>query len=224
MKKIFTISIIVVVVLIGAIYLFKLSPQQQAEQSSVNGIFNQTKTGELKTPTLVVADDHILGNPNAKNTMVIYEDIQCPACAAFEPVLKEIPKQLNDTKVVFRHFPLLGLHKNSGYAALAVEAASAQGKFWEFTFNLYENQNLWSDLENPVDQFGYLAAKSGVANIDQFKNDVINHKYKDRVQTNLTEAINLGVDATPTLYFNDNKLQIGGIEEIKKQVQGMYIK
>lgn len=226
MKRAITIAIVLVLVLGFGYFLFKISPEQGPVAGSVDSLFSLKPTVKepLAKPGDTVSDDHVLGKSDAKNTFVVYEDLQCPACAGFEPTLKQLPDSITDTKVVFRHFPLIGVHKNATIAALASEAASAQGKFWEFAFKLYETQVDWSTLDNPVDKFAELAQSVGVANIDQFKSDINSRKYLDRVQRDLTEGVNLQVDATPTLFLNGKKIKVSGIDEIKKQAEGLLVK
>ena len=83
----------------------------------------------------IVSSDRIKGNPEAKAVLMEYSDFQCPACAAYQPIVKQIVEEFSaeggDKMVfVYRHFPL-SQHKNSKKAASAAEAAGKQEKFWE---------------------------------------------------------------------------------------------
>jgi protein-disulfide isomerase len=221
MKRVITIVIIVVLAVGFGFFLYKMSPQTPVA-TSVD--FNLSDLPELKQPRNTESDDHILGNPQAKNTIVAYEDIQCPACAQFEPTLKALPSVLEDTKVVFRHFPLLSLHKNAAVAALASEAASAQGKFWEFSQIAYDSQTQWSTLSDPVEKFVEYASAAGVADVEKFKNETQNQAYKARVEKDLREAMALQVQGTPTLFFNGKQIELGSVDKIKQQAEPLYIK
>ena len=44
-------------------------------------------------------------------------------------------------RFVVRDFPLVSIHENAFRAALAANAANAQGKFFEYTEILYQNQD-----------------------------------------------------------------------------------
>lgn len=217
MRRVITIVIIVLVCLGFGYFLFRISPQQARPAAGED--FDLSGAKQLSEPGPLVGDDHFLGNKEAKNTLVAYEDLQCPACAVFEPTLKSASSALTDTKVIFRHFPLLGLHKNAAPAAFAAEAAAVQGKFWEFTELVYEKQGEWSDLLDPTEKFVEYAKQAGVANIEQFRNDTVNKVYKERVQRDMVEATGLGVQGTPTLYFNGKPLRIADIEGLKKQIE-----
>ena len=56
-------------------------------------------------------------------------------------------------------------------AAEAAEAANAQGKFWEMHDKLYDTQNDWADLDNPLDKFVSYAQSLGL-DVNKFKTDV----------------------------------------------------
>jgi protein-disulfide isomerase len=226
MKKIVTIVIIFLVVLGFGFFLFKISPQDQQVASSQEDFdLSQVKPGSLSEPGPVVPEDHVLGNPNAKNTLVAYEDFQCPYCAQANDMLKSVPAQLQDTKLVFRFFPLTQIHRNSVSSAYAAEAAGAQGKYWEMHDLLFKNQAAWSELADPMDKFVELAQQAGVANIDQFKNDITSKKFKDRVQANLVESYNLNLQGTPSFFFNGKPVaSTYNIEQLKKSVEAMYVK
>ncbi len=222
MKKIISIAIVVILAIGLGYFLFKISPQQKPGATSAD--FDLNNLTRLSQPAEVNADDHILGNPAAKNVMVAYEDFQCPACANFRPILESFPSALSDTKVVFRHFPLFTLHKSAIIAAYASEAAAAQNRFWEFGGLLYENQTEWDSLSDPTEKFVEYAQKAGVADLDKFRNDVAQKTYKSRVERDVREGYGLNVSGTPTLYFNGKQIQLDGLEGIKKQVEPLYIK
>src|SRR5690606_37035707 len=78
------------------------------------------------------AVDHIRGPVDAPVTLVEYGDFECPYCGQAEPVVRELVRRFgNDLRFVFRHLPLVDVHRNADLAARASEAAAAQGKFWE---------------------------------------------------------------------------------------------
>jgi protein-disulfide isomerase len=214
-KKIVSILIIVLVVTGFGYFLFKTSGGVPTSGSVDFNLKDLKPTDKLRE---VQTDDHILGSPQAKNTMVAFEDIQCPACKNYEPILKSFATELKDTKVVFRHYPL-PMHKNAGLAALASEAASSQGKFWEWVNLAYERQEKWSDLADPTEMFVEIAKDSGVKDLEKFRLDVNNKTFKARVEVDVREAVGLNVGGTPTLYFNGVKLELASLEGIKQQVE-----
>jgi protein-disulfide isomerase len=79
------------------------------------------------------------GKPEAKVTLEMYEDFQCPHCLNFtlnfeQLIFQEyvIPGKI---KVTFRQFPILGAE--SGNAALGAACAAAENKFWPYQKALF---------------------------------------------------------------------------------------
>jgi protein-disulfide isomerase len=162
-----------------------------------------------------------MGKQDAKNTMVVYEDFQCPACASYFPIVEQFPVALTDTKVVFRHYPL-PQHQNAVPAAYAAEAAGAQGKFWDIYKQLYTTQDQWSNLADPTDKLVELAGVAGVPDLNKFRADMQSKIGKDKIQADISEGNGLKLGGTPSLYFNGKPLQLGNIDSIKQQVQPLY--
>ena len=80
----------------------------------------------------VRAGDWIKGEEGAPVILIEYSDFQCPACAAYSGMVRELVAELPDKLVfVYRHFPLKSIHDNAEPAARAAEAAGKQDKFWE---------------------------------------------------------------------------------------------
>jgi protein-disulfide isomerase len=140
--------------------------------------------------------DHSFGSKNAKVTLVTFSDFECPYCGRFYPTVKEIMKQYGDkVRVVFKHFPL-SFHKNAQKAAEASECAAEQGKFWQMHDKIFENQQLLS-----FDQLKAWA-KDLKLNISQFNSCLDSGKFAQKVQADMQEGAQKGVDGTPATFVN----------------------
>ncbi len=221
MKKGITIALIIVLVIGFGYFLFKISPQQNNKAKSTLSDFDLSTALNITAPRAVEADDHVMGNPSAKNTMVVYEDFECPACASYSPIVEQFTSTLTDTKVVFRHFPL-PQHTDAVVAAYAAEAAGNQGKFWEMYKQLYSTQSLWTGQADPTQKFADLAVAAGVSDLNKFKADMQAKIHKDKMQKDITEGLSLKIQGTPTLYFNGTILEIGSLDQVKAQVEKLY--
>lgn len=219
MKKIITIAIITLLVLAFGFFLFKVSPEEQQTQSQSAADFDLSSVKKLTEPGPVTASDRVLGDINAKNTLLAYEDYQCPSCALTAETFKELSRQLPDTKFVFRNFPLYQIHKNAVSASYAAEAAGEQEKYWEMHDLLYKKQNDWASLADPLEYYVGLAKEAGVANLEQFKTGITSKKFKDHIQKDLIEALGLGVPGTPTIYFNGKVIKNNSLENMKKEAE-----
>lgn len=225
MKKVITIVIVVLVFLGLAYYLFKISPDQ-TQQSTSTGYNSALDISTTKTitepPAFDPATDHYQGNAKAKNVFIEYADFECPACATYSDMLKQVPTVFKDTVFVFRYFPLVQIHPNSVESAMAAEAAGAQGKYWELHDLLFQKQTDWQSLSDPLDAFAGYAQSVGVGSGDQFKSDVTNKKYLAAIQKDSDEALQLKIPGTPSFYFNGHVLQNADIAGMEKQAQAFY--
>ncbi len=221
-KKTITIVIIVLVVLGLAFYLFKISPQQSQQAGTSSYSLDTSAAKQISTPPVFdPATDRYVGNPKAKNVFIEYADYQCPACAEYSAMLKQVTTAFPDTVFVFRYFPLVQIHPNAVESALAAEAAGAQGKYWEMHDLLFQKQQDWEGLADPqtLNAFAQYAQQVGVANIDQFKSDVTNQKYKPVIQQDFNEAMGLGLPGTPSFYFNGHLLQNADVNGMLQEAQ-----
>lgn len=166
----------------------------------------------------VTEADWTSGSADAKAVLVEYGDFQCPACAQYYPIVKQIVNDYKDKiRFAFRHFPL-SQHANAKPAAYAAEAAGAQGKFWEMSDLLYTNQAAWSNLPDPTDTFvGYaLGLKLDPA---KFKNDMNSGEIKGKVDTQYQSGISSGVSFTPSFFLNGALIQPANYAEFKGAIE-----
>src|SRR6476620_9322479 len=88
-----------------------------------------------------IGTEHVRGAEHAPVTLVEYGDFECPNCKQAAPAVKMILGHFaGRVRFVWRHFPLEEVHPHALHAALAAEAAGAQGKFWPMHDLLFENQ------------------------------------------------------------------------------------
>lgn len=166
----------------------------------------------------LVESDWKQGPENPKLTLVEYADFECPACAAYQPVLKDIKETFkNDLRFVYRQFPL-PMHRNGMAASLASEAAGLQGKFWEMHDLLYAKQKEWGG-KTAEDRavFEQYASTLGL-DIEKFKQDMSSDAVKGAVERGLESGKALNVRGTPTFFLNGEKLDNPGSAEVFKEL------
>jgi protein-disulfide isomerase len=152
-----------------------------------------------------------LGDANAPVTVEVYADFQCPICGQFDRgTLKEIEDKYVSTgkvRIVFNHFAFIG--EESTRAAEASECANAQGKFWEYADTLFnnqagENQGAFSDAN-----LAKFAQEVGL-DMTQYQTCMDQNTYLSKIQTSSQAAQQRGVNSTPTLFINGQKV-VGAI-------------
>jgi protein-disulfide isomerase len=181
---------------------------------------SQEKTVDTGSLLVIASDDHTVGPADAPVTLVEYLDFECEACGAYYPLIKQLAAEFpNDLRIVTRYFPLPG-HKNSVTAALAVEAAARQGKYWEMHDVLFENQEKWGNKQMPTPQvFEEYAAQIGL-DMEKFKADVADPTTRARVMRDFNASENLGNTGTPSLFVNGKKIDNPrGYEPFKALIQ-----
>ncbi len=89
----------------------------------------------------VVADGHRAGPVEAKATLVVFTDLECPACRKFHTVTLPAVRATHgdNLAVVYRHWPL-EYHRQAYPAARAAECAGAQGRFEPFLDAVFGEQ------------------------------------------------------------------------------------
>lgn len=164
--------------------------------------------------------DHVRGTVGAKVTLVEFGDFQCPACGAYEPIVRQVTADNAGTlQVVFKHFPLTQIHQNALLAAKASEAAANQGRFWEMHDMLYDKQQEWSGALNARDMFIGYATSIGL-DIKQFTQDLNSSDIEKKIVAEYKEGVNLGIQGTPTFFLNGKQIDNpGSLEEFNKVIR-----
>ena len=138
-------------------------------------------------------------------TATLYTDYQCPYCAKAEPKFEEAAKKLDGImNVTVRHMPL-NMHANAVPAALAVEAATAQGKHVEMANKLFNTQNDWKNIKERDKLrtlFNDYAKELGL-NVEEFDKVLVAPDTVKPIQRDYEHAVKIGVKGTPTFAVND---------------------
>jgi protein-disulfide isomerase len=143
------------------------------------------------------------GNANAPVTVVMFSDFQCSHCAATHPILQKVLAEYGDKiRFVVRDFPLTTIHENAFQAAVAANAAKAQGKFFEYIEKLYANQ----DALDAASLKKY-AVELGL-NPSQFELDLQSEKNSEAVRKDIIDGNSYGINATPTVFVNGVKVRV----------------
>lgn len=85
---------------------------------------------------------NVLGNPNAKGTMMVFADLQCPFCADFENTAMAalVKKYVRPGKLKIIFQPIVIIGNDSILGARAAAAAGQQQKLFQYVATLYRNQ------------------------------------------------------------------------------------
>ncbi|WP_304008321.1 thioredoxin domain-containing protein [Rothia mucilaginosa] len=142
-------------------------------------------------------------------TATLYTDYQCPYCAKAEPKFEEAAKKLDGImNVTVRNMPL-NMHANAVPAALAVQAAEAQGKHLEMADKLFATQNDWkgiSERDKLRTRFNDYAKELGL-NTEEFNKVLVASDTIKPIQRDYEHAVKIGAKGTPTFAVNDKVIE-----------------
>lgn len=153
----------------------------------------------------IMADDHTMGNPKAKVTLIEYAAPTCPHCAHFnETVMPQLKQKYIDTGKVFYVFRVFPLHPSDG-AVEAMAKCMPADKYFEFIDLMFRNQPIW-DWENGVtDIHGGLVKMGRIAGMsaDQVDDCIKNQAVQEHVnKVAMDGQTRYSISATPTFVIN----------------------
>lgn len=163
---------------------------------------------------------HVIGKQDAAVTLVEYSDFQCPACAAYYPVIEQVIEKYKDRiSFEYRHYPLTTIHRNAFAAARASEAAGKQDKFWEMYRLLFANQSAWSESDNSLPIFEGYAKQLGL-DLNRYNADFASSETNDAINASIKEFNQRGLPkSTPTFLLNDKRIEVrNSLEEFSKLI------
>jgi protein-disulfide isomerase len=146
----------------------------------------------------IKADEFVRGNKDSKVEVIEYSDLECPFCLKHNKTMAQLYNEYKDkVKFVFRHFPL-SFHENAYKAAMAVECAAEQGKFWE----MHDAAFVANEAEKMgVDTWKADAKKMGL-DTAKFNACLDGDKYATKISTDQNEGSAAGVSGTPTTFIS----------------------
>ena len=168
-----------------------------------------------------------VGNPEAKNHFIIYSDIMCPYCVAFENAIFENEEAFeeyieeNDIMVEVRLADFLYEYGeaqaiNSRYSALGTYCAKDEGKFWDYykkaittVWNDYFSGNgksAFASLNIKTKDY-WIALGKSIGLDEEFESCVKNDEPLEEIKENAKKMTKL-VSGMP--YFKFNKYTSSG--------------
>lgn len=150
------------------------------------------------------------GDPNAPVKVVEYADFECPACAGLETELVRSnfdAEYIETGKVqyIYREFPLSRIHPSAQLTAEVSRCAGDQNVYWPVHYALFDTQLQWAGKSNAREVILGVAAGAG-ADRAKIEACLDSQKYALVIRAAESEAINRGVNSTPTVFVNDKEV------------------
>jgi len=180
---------------------------------------------EIAAQTPVVEENtHRLDEAaDGKVTIVEFLDFECEVCGAVYPAIEQLREEYaGEVTFAFRYFPIPS-HKNSMNAALAVEAASQQGKLEEMYERLFVTQAEWGEQQDSkAELFRNYASELGL-DLAQFDAAIASPATQARVKADFDAGRALGVDGTPTFFVNGKAVEVSSIDDIREALDAALL-
>jgi protein-disulfide isomerase len=156
----------------------------------------------------------VLGDPEAKVTVLEFGDLQCPVCKGYaEEVLPQIIEnqvRSGKAKLDFRNYTIIG--PQSTPAGAAAIAAGKQGRGWHFVELFYRNQGTEDSGYADAKFLTAIARAAGVPNISKWNQARKSKAVVAEVEAATAEAERLGFTGTPSFALEGPRTS--GVETI----------
>ena len=164
-----------------------------------------------------------IGAKDAKVTVLVYDDFQCPYCArSYKTMMHSVfPDYKDKVRIVYKDFPLAEIHPWAVHAAVDANCLFDQSNdaYWDFADYVHSNQGAIKGDNRPLpDQ---LAALDKSAEDYGKRRNLNATKLEACVKAQDSAAVMassrygeraLGIDATPTIFINGTRFD-GAVPE-----------
>lgn len=158
----------------------------------------------------------VRGNKQAKLTVVVYDDFQCPYCSKMHQTLNDALKTYGDRiKIIYKDYPLFEIHPWAERAALdsGCLARQSEGAYWDFADYVHANpQQIKGEQRSIQGQLAELdritldIGKRHSADATTLKQCVDTQATKSDLAASVKEGESVGVEATPAVFIDGMKL------------------
>lgn len=163
-----------------------------------------------------VADRPIRGNPNAKVTVISFDDLECPYCGRMHETL--FPSTLNhyqgQVRFIYKDDPLIEIHPWAMHAAVNANCLAAQSNdaFWTYVDYIHSHGQEISgpdrDAAKSFDALNRIARQQAtIEKLDSGKLDAcIAAQDESKVRVSLKQAETLKIEGAPALFINGERI------------------
>ena len=155
------------------------------------------------------------GAKSAKVVLVNYDDFECPFCSRMHEMLfPQILKEYGDrVTFVYKDYPVAEIHPWAVHAAIDANCLAAQNSdaYWDFADYIHankgevDNQKTPGDRLTAVDKMAVLQGQKHNVDVPKLQS-CVKAQNEDAVKASMKEAEDLGVNGTPTMFINGQKI------------------
>ena len=188
--------------------------------STVDPVVEERLKSEALLVGLTRGGVAVVGNQDAPVTIAVFSDFQCPYCAGFAAMTRDVvTAEAGKVRLFFHQFPL-PMHAWARPAAEATACAQLQGNefFWPFHDYLFAHQKeITPDtLQQKLAEFA-----NGLPAFDQgkFAMCLVERKTAKQVDSDVAFAQQHGITGTPTVFINGQKTQVASPDQLRTWIR-----
>jgi len=172
--------------------------------------------GEAELAALQRTHAPMVGNREAKVSIVEFLDPACGTCREFYPLVKGL---INDNRGKLRlTIRMVAFHPNSEIAVKALEASKQQGKFWLVLDQLLASQPRWV-TNHRVDPDALMAQLQAIdLDFGKLRADMESPEVAKSIALDAQDSKTLKVTATPEYFVNGRGLPEFGYDQLRRLV------
>src|SRR5918994_2956146 len=183
---------------------------------SINKYFKEISLSKFNSELVKPVSESAkpLGKEDANITFIEFADYRCPFCHKFhEETFDKLMNnfiQTGKAKYLFKDFVVndRGEYKGSMQAAVASHCAADQGKYWEYSKEIYKNFKPEPQHWITLDSLTNFANNVQIPDVEKFKSCVESNKYQNQIEESGLSAKKLGITGTPSFAIvNNNKIE-----------------
>jgi protein-disulfide isomerase len=155
------------------------------------------------------------GAKASKVVVVNFDDLECPFCSRMHQTLfPELLKEYGDrVTFIYKDYPLTEIHPWATHAAVDANCLAAQNgdAYWDLADYIHANQHEVNSEKTPVarlealDKLTLLQGQKHSLDVVKLQS-CIKAQDESAVKASMKEAEGIGVEATPTLFINGEKI------------------
>jgi protein-disulfide isomerase len=194
------------IVVLGALIL---ASQNKPAVADTSGLI----TPASRTP-VTLADGAAIGKADAPVTLEVWTDFQCPVCGQYartvEPLLVDKYVTPGTLRIVHHNAAFQGARSSSPYdesveAAAGAACAAEQAAYWPFQDWAFANQSGENQGAFAASRLAGMASAAGL-DVTKWQACVATGTAQAAVKSETAKAVAAGVDATPTMSLNGEKI------------------
>ncbi len=186
-----------------------------------SSMMRMTKFDLSKDPFAVTMSKiNVSGRPTrgakaSKVVLVNFDDLECPFCSRMHQTLfPEILKEYGDrVTFIYKDYPLTEIHPWATHAAVDANCLAAQSgdAYWDFADYIHANQHEVNSEKTPgarleaLDRLTLLQGQKHSLDVVKLQS-CVKAQDESAVKASMKEAEGIGVEATPTMFINGEKV------------------